>query len=268
MKKLILILTLFISFSTVSQEIHSFYTLDVPRSKANDFVKMHKKFIDIYLMGSEENKMESTWLFAHTYGSDYTFKIIEVYPNIIAQASAVNYGGEVNKNIDAMDISYDDKKMLKDEWSTYFQLFIEGHDDEIRVTFDKQIFVTDKEMDFSKKHIVVFNNNDPKWSDRGEYISLWNQLTKQPAVDLGEALAIVPTGHFTGSSYSFQAAFWYDSWESFIANQKDLESSGPMSDDRKRMWDIGGSHNDEITTFLGSTRSNVTTSTKIFTIAK
>ena len=41
-----------------------------------------------------------------------------------------------------------------------------------------------------------------------------------------------------------------------------------MSDDRKRMWDIGGSHNDEITTFLGCTRSDVTTSTKIFTIAK
>jgi hypothetical protein len=27
-----------------------------------------------------------------------------------------------------MNISYDEKKMLKDEWSTYFQLFLEGHD--------------------------------------------------------------------------------------------------------------------------------------------
>ena len=83
MKKTLFLLTLLISFNSLAQEIHSFYTLDVPRSKANDFVKMHKKFIDIYFMGSEDNKMESTWLFSHTYGSDFTFKVIEVYPNII-----------------------------------------------------------------------------------------------------------------------------------------------------------------------------------------
>ena len=88
MKKLLIVLILFISFNSLAQEIHSFYTLDVPRSKANDFVIMHKKFIDIYFMGSEDNKMESTWLFSHTYGSDFTFKVIEVYPNAIAQASA------------------------------------------------------------------------------------------------------------------------------------------------------------------------------------
>ena len=88
MKKLLFLITLFISVNSVAQEIHSFYTLDVPRSKANDFVKMHKKFIDIYFLGSEDNKMASTWLFSHTYGSDFTFKVIEVYPNIIAQASA------------------------------------------------------------------------------------------------------------------------------------------------------------------------------------
>ena len=148
MKKIIFLLTFLVSFNTVAQEIHSVYTLDVPRSKANDFVKMHKQFMDIYYMGSEDNKMESTWLFSHTYGSDFTFKVIEVYPNVLAQASAVNYGAEVSRNIDAMGISYDEKKMLKEEWSTYFQLFLEVHDDEIRITFDKQIFITEKEIDF------------------------------------------------------------------------------------------------------------------------
>ena len=167
-----------------------------------------------------------------------TFKVIEVYPNIIAQASAVNYGVEVNKNIDNMDISYDEKKMLKDEWSTYFQLFLEGHDDEIRVTFDNQIFITENDIDFSKKHIVVFNESNPKWKDRREYISLWNKSTRQSSIDLGEALAIVPTGHYSGSSYTFQAAFWYNSWESFLVNQKSLENSGPMNDDQKNLFGI------------------------------
>jgi len=268
MQNLLLTLTLFISFNTVAQEIHSFYTLDVPRSKAGDFIKMHKKFIDIYYAGSDENKMESTWLFSHTYGSDFTFKVIEVYPDVMAQASAVNYGAEVSKNIDAMTISYDEKKMLKDEWSIYFQLYLEGHDDEVRVTFEKQIFITEKDIDFSKKHIVVFNNNNPKWKDRTEYISLWNKFTRQPAIDLGETLAIVPTGHYSGSSYTFQAALWYSSWDSFLVNQNSIENSGPMSDDRKRMWDIGGSHSDEITTFLGCTWSSKVNTSKTFTIAK
>ena len=239
MKKIIFLLTFLVSFNTAAQEIHSSYTLDVPRSKASDFVKMHKQFMDIYYMGSEDNKMESTWLFSHTYGSDFTFKVIEVYPDVLAQASAVNYGTEVSKNIDAMDISYDNKKMLKDEWSTYFQLFLEGHDDEVRVTFDKQFFISEKDIDFSKKHIVVFNNNNPKWKDRKEYISLWNKFTRQPAIDLGEVLAIVPSGHYSGNSYTFQAALWYSSWDSFLVNQNSLENSGPMSDERKRMWDIG-----------------------------
>ena len=268
MKKIIFLLTFLVSFNTVAQEIHSVYTLDVPRSKANDFVKMHKQFMDIYYMGSEDNKMESTWLFSHTYGSDFTFKVIEVYPDILAQASAVNYGTEVSKNIDAMGISYDEKKMLKDEWSTYFQLFLEGHDDEIRVTFEKQFFISEKDIDFSKKHIVVFNNNNPKWKDRKEYISLWNKFTRQPAIDLGEALAIVPTGHYSGSSYTFQAALWYSSWDSFLVNQNSLENSGPMSNQRKRMWDIGGNHSDEITTFLGCNWSSKGTPSKTFTIAK
>ena len=268
MKKLLFLLTLLISFNSFTQEIHSFYTLDVPRSKANDFVKMHKKFIDIYFMGSEDNKMASTWLFSHTYGSDFTFKVIEVYPNIIAPASAVNYGVEVNKNIDNMDISYDVKKMLKDEWSTYFQLFLEGHDDEIRVTFDDQIFITENDIDFSKKHIVVFNESNPKWKDRREYISLWNKSTRQSSIDLGEALAIVPTGHYSGSSYTFQAAFWYNSWESFLVNQKSLENSGPMNEDQKRMWDISGNHKDEITTFLGCTWASKGMPSKTFTIAE
>ena len=268
MKKIILILIFFVSFNSLSQEIHSTYTLDVPRSKADDFVKMHKKFIDIYLMGSENNKMVSTWLFAHTYGSDFTFKVIDVFSNIVAQASAVNYGAEVYKNIDIMDISYDEKKMLKDEWSTYFQLYLDGHDDEIRVTFDKQIFITEKDMDFSKKHIVVTNKNNPKWENRSEYISLWNKYNRKSSIDLGEALAIIPTGHYSGSSYTFQADFWYDSWESFLKNQKSLENSGPMSDDQKRMWDIDQNHSDEITTFLGCTWASKGIPSKTFTIAK
>ena len=73
MKKIISLIVLILSFNSYSQEIHSFYYLDVPRSKASDFVKMHKKFMDIYFMGSEENKMTSNWLFSHTcllYTSD------------------------------------------------------------------------------------------------------------------------------------------------------------------------------------------------------
>ena len=103
---------------------------------------------------------------------------------------------------------------------------------------------SENDIDFSKKHIVVFNESNPKWKDRGEYISLWNKSTRQSSIDLGEALAIVPTGHYSGSSYTFQAAFWYSSWESFLINQKNLENSGPMNSDQKRMWDISGNHKD------------------------
>ena len=268
MKKLISLILLILSLNSYGQEIHSFYYLDVPRSKASDFVKMHKKFMDIYFMGSEENKMTSNWLFSHTYGSNFTFKIIEVYPDAISQVSAVNYGAEVNKNIDAMDISYDEKKIHKDEWRTYFSMFLEGHSDEVRVSFNEQFYITEKEFDFSKKHIVVFNKNNPKWSDRSEYIKLWSEFTRQPAIDLGEALAIVPTGHYSGNSYSFQAAFWYNSWESFIKNHRNLENFGQMNDKQKRMWDIGGQHTDEIVTYLGSNWTNDGKESKIFRIAE
>ena len=75
-------------------------------------------------------------------------------------------------------------------------------------------------------------------------------------------------GHYSGSSYTFQAAFWYSSWESFLVNQKNLENSGPMNSDQKRMWDISGNHKDEITTFLGCTRASKGIASKTFTIAK
>ncbi|MBL6649263.1 MAG: hypothetical protein ISP56_03270 [Flavobacteriaceae bacterium] len=269
MKKTIFILILiFFAKSLNSQEIHSFYYLDVPRSKASEFVKMHKKFTDIYFLGSQENKMNSSWLFSHTYGSNFTFKIIEVYENSISQASSTDFAQEVNKNIDNMDISYDEKKMLKDEWRLYFGLFLENHTDELRVAFPNQFYITDGDFDFSKKHIVVFNKSNPRWSDRSEYISLWNEITRQPAIELGETLAIVPTGHYSGSSYTFQAAFWYKSWESFVKNHRNLENFGPMSEKQKRMWDIGGEHNDEIVTYLGSTWSVNGDETKTFTIAQ
>ena len=269
MKNLFLLLTLsLITLNSYSQDIHSFYYLDVPRSKASEFVKMHKKFTDIYFLGSKENKMNSSWLFSHTYGSNFTFKIIEVYNDAISQASAVNFGQEVNKNIDDMNISYDEKKMLKEEWSLYFNLFLENHTDELRIAFSDQFYITDGEFDFSKKHVVVFNRSNPRWSERSEYISLWNELTRKPAIELGEALAIVPTGHYSGSSYTFQAAFWYKSWESFVKNHRNIENFGPMSEKQKRMWDIGGEHNDEIVTYLGSTWSVSGDESKTFTIAK
>ena len=268
MKKFIYLITLLVTINSSAQEIHSFFYLDVPRSKSADFVKMHKKFMDIYFMGSQENKMSSSWLFSHTYGSDFTFKVIEVYPDIISQACAVNYGLEVNNNIDAMDISHDEKKILKSEWSTYFRMFLEGHDDEIRVAFGNQFYIDEGNIDFSKKHVVVFNKNNPKWADRSEYINLWSEYTRQPAIDLGETLAIVPTGHYSGSSYTFQAAFWYSSWESFIINHRSLENFGPMTEKQKRMWDIGRDHKDEIVTYLGSTWSSEGNQSKTFTIAK
>ena len=41
-----------------------------------------------------------------------------------------------------------------------------------------------------------------------------------------------------------------------------------MSEKQKRMWDIGGEHNDEIVTYLGSTWSVSGDESKTFTIAK
>ena len=48
-ENLFLLLTLsLITLSSYSQDIHSFYYLDVPRSKASKFVKMHKNLL-IYI---------------------------------------------------------------------------------------------------------------------------------------------------------------------------------------------------------------------------
>ena len=90
-----------ISSSSIAQQVHSFYYLKVPRSQASDFIQLHKTYTDIYLMGSEENKWTSTWLFTHTYGSDFTFRLL-TFPDVVAQASAVNPRDEVFKNIEWM----------------------------------------------------------------------------------------------------------------------------------------------------------------------
>ena len=66
--------------------------------------------------------------------------------------------------------------------------------------------ITDGEFDFSKKHIVVFNRSNPRWSERSEYISLWNELARKPAIELGEALAIVQRSS-GGSSLYFSSCF-------------------------------------------------------------
>lgn len=267
MKKLTLLLLLMISTSSIAQQVHSFYYLKVPRSQASDFIQLHKTYTDIYLMGSEENKWTSTWLFTHTYGSDFTFQVIETFPDVVAQASAVNPKDEVFKNIDAMDATDEEKENLKKGWGKYLRLFIEDHSDEVRVAFNDDFYITDKGIDFTKKHTVVFSKFNPSWWDRSSFMTLWREISRQPAIDQGYVKAIVPTGHYSGSSYTFQTALWYKSLKD-LAKDHDANASGEMSNKEKEMWDLARSHTDEVLTYVGSNWEAVSKPTKQFIIAE
>ena len=57
MKKAIILLALLVSGVSISQDIHAITYLDVPRSAAADFIRLHKKFVDFLLRKGYETSL-------------------------------------------------------------------------------------------------------------------------------------------------------------------------------------------------------------------
>lgn len=257
MKKVIIILTLFISGIGLSQDIHAITYLDVPRSEAAEFIRLHKKFVDF--SQGEKRTIKSEWLMAHTFGGNFTFMTVDVYESVQDQA-ADDALAVMSENIKNMNLPEDELAIVSKEFQKYFNLYLEGHSDEVRSVIDREnLFFASENFDASKKQLLVVNKFNPKWSDRAEFLELWKE-TSAPMIERGNVVAAFPTGHYSGTSDNVYVNIWYPSWDAFVAEEKAVAAgpSGDMTASEKKMWDMAGRHTDEIMTLIGTNWNNDT----------
>jgi len=257
MKKAIILLALLVSGVSISQDIHAITYLDVPRSAAADFIRLHKKFVDF--SQGEKRTIKSDWLFAHTFGSNFTFMIVDVYETVADQV-ADNGLAVMSENIKNMNLSEEEQVLMSKEFQKYFNLYLEGHSDEVRQIIDSEnMFYVSEAFDASKKQLLVVNKFNPKWSDRSEFLELWKE-SSAPMIERGNIVAVFPTGHYSGTSDNVYVNIWYPSWDAFVAEEKAV-AAGPLSEmtaSEKKMWDMAGDHSDEIMTLVGTNWGNET----------
>ncbi|MDP6921880.1 MAG: hypothetical protein QGH06_02800 [Lutibacter sp.] len=253
MKKFLFFLALVSLVSTsLAQDVHAITYLDVPRSQAAEFVRLHQQFVN-HSQGADRT-VQSEWLMAHTFGGNYSFVIVDVYESIEDQVADKPLK-TLSENIEIMDLSEAERATLNEEFSRYFNLYLEGHSDEVRQVIDPEdMFYLSEDFDATSRQLLVINRFNPKWSDRKEFLALWKQENMDAEVARGHAVAVFTTGHYSGTSATVHINTWYPSWDAFVAEEKALDANRtqPMSDDLKRMWDLGGSHSDEILSLVGT----------------
>ena len=231
--------------------------MDVPRSEAAEFVRLHKKFVDF--SQGEKRTVKSEWLLAHTFGSNFTFMTVDVYETIEDKASDDPLE-TMSENIKNMNLSEEEQALLTKEFQKYFNLYLEGHTDEVRSVIDREnMFYVSEGFDANKKQLLIVNKFNPKWSDRREFLKLWKENSTS-MLDRDNVVAAFPTGHYSGTSDTVYINIWYPSWDAFVAEEKAAaaERTSGMSDSQKKMWDLAGDHSDEILTLIGTNWNNET----------
>ena len=240
-----------INFSIAQSAIHEVTYFDVPREKAKEFIAGFKKIIDFNQ--GKKRTVKSTWLFAHNFGSGFSFMSVDLYEN--EEASNLDKAQEQWRD-NLKKLNEKDRKAFQDFWREFNPLYFNNHTDERRRRPDwKNYFNNLTPEIINNNPIVVFSSYNPKYSDNREFNNLLREVLVNPTKERGNAVACFPTSHITGGGTLVHTFTWYKNWNDF-AKEEQIIAKQIMDDKMKRFWEIAGDHSDNIMTLVGTNSGN------------
>ena len=224
--------------------------LKVPRQNISEFLSLHKEMSEI--SQGENRLIKGHFVYSHRHASNYSLVIVNTFdtPADIGKDQTIS-GNNLRDH--ANSLSEDDKKSFNQKRSRWFNLYLEGHTDEVRVRRENSGF-TSENFDPTNKSIVVVSYYNPKWSDVVEFRNVFEKQKFEVEKNLGNCQNALSTSHYSGRGPTFSAAMWYPSWEAFAKNENDLDklqSEDSENTDGARLWEIGGAHWDDILVSVG-----------------
>jgi len=259
MKKLYLLLLLPILLTkTVSAQPDKAYYLekyylDVPALQIPEFLEMHKQFTDAS-MKSEKRTLVGHYVARHMFAGKASivmydsFESLEDKQNDDLWGSLFEYASGME---DADSVAFIEKAQ------TWFQLFLEGHTDEIRVLRPTGFGDTN----WQSPGVIVNSYYSPKWANMGSFAGYWNELGVANEA-CGHMVASRLSSHYSGSGTTIETAYFYNSWDDFANDQKEIQNCRAENIENlpeliQNYWSIAGEHWDEVYIPVGSVVNGV-----------
>ena len=244
-RKLGIVFALLFSGLMYSQSYIETTYLDVPATKINRFVELHKMVVD--MSQGEDRTNNAHWVYRHWYGSGESIVLNDIYSSS-EDAIKDNFRGAFNKNIEAL--SEKEKNEMQDVFSEWWSFF-QGHWDELRViNFDKY-FLEKENVDWDQPFVLVVGhyNSYGSLSKMGDAYMDW-QI--KPGVNEGLMMGGGVSVHYKGSGSDVQ---FFSSYENIMDFAKSVSSQGSdNAEARKTFWNmVSGSHKDQIYVHIGHT---------------
>ncbi len=251
MKKLkfIILFLLIVNFSFAQNYLNITY-LKVPRQNISEFLSLHKEMSEI--TQGENRLIKGHSVYAHRHAGNYSLVVVNSFDSP-ADIGKDQTASGANLTAHSNSLSEEDKKSFNKKRSRWFNLYLEGHTDEVRVR-SKDSGFTSENFDPTKKSIVVVSWYNPKWSDLGEFRKVFEKQKFETEKRLGNCQLALSSGHYSGRGPTFSAVMWYPSWEAFAKNEAELDklqSEDNDNNDGARLWEIGGAHWDDILVSVG-----------------
>jgi hypothetical protein len=257
---LVIFFGLFVTNSTQAQNaevlVFEKLTLDVPVNEIGGFIQSHKIIMDISLK-SDSRTFVGQYMAAHRYAGKHSITLYNIYESV-EDINSDDMWTPIRNHADSL-ASIDSS--LAGEFSsmvgTWWNLFLEGHNDEIR-TLRTNGFGNG---DWEDPLVIVYSYYTPKWADMNTFIGYWEEL--QPAYEqCGYVQASRSSTHYSGSGPTVETLTAFKSWEdlaSWEANfQTCFETHVPnYAEINTKYWDMAGDHWDEILIPVGQIKDGV-----------
>ena len=228
-------------------------TLNIPINDIGTFIDSHKKIMDIS-MQSGTRTMVGQYVAAHRYSGKNTVTLFNVYESIEDIYQDDLWSG-IRAHADSLATI---DSMLVDEFSsmvgTWWGMFLEGHNDEIR-TLTTNGFGNG---DWEEPMVLVVSYYTPKWADMNNFVDLWEQL--QPAYEqCGFVQMSRVSTHYSGSGPTVESITGFKSWEDLAGWEASYqqcfeEHVENFAELNATYWDMAGEHWDEILIPVGQTK--------------
>lgn len=254
MKKIFLplLFLIFISQSAFTQPDKAYYLekyyVDIPTLQIPEFLEMHKLITDASLT-SDKRTFTGHYVARHMFAGKATIIMYYTYESLEDKQNDDLWGAlfeHASRMTDADSVAFVTKAQ------SWFSLFLEGHTDEIRVV---------RPTGFGKSNwqspgVIVNSYYSPKWADMNAFARYWSELGVA-SEKCGFMSASRLSTHYSGSGTTIETAYFYDSWDSFASDQKEIQSCRTANIDNLQelitnYWSIAGEHWDEIYIPVGS----------------
>ncbi len=242
--KILFLSAVFLALGQVTaQSVIEITYLDVPATKINRFIELHKQVTDLSM--DESRTIKGHWLFRHWYGSGASIVMYDQYDSA-EDAVKDNLRQVFLANIEKL--SEDEKTEINavyKEWWSFFK----GHWDEMRVINYENYFTSKEDVDWDTPYVFIVGDYNTNGSV-AQFAKAYMEWQIIPGVKEGAMLSGGASAHYkgTGSDAQFMASYsTIIDFATAISNQGSANAEA-----RTTFWNmVEGDHKDQIYVHMG-----------------